>query len=130
MLPQCCVRSVSVRKHMVLRDGTCQCPIDIDLIPYGLACRGVYQWMGRDTGPWTSPTDPAIVDPVIIMATKLDIEGGFSPQPFIAYGALYAAPMRNDNMVVGRRDYTYAVSASLQVSMHRSKFDLSSHVSK
>jgi hypothetical protein len=36
------------------------------------------------------------------------MEGSFKEQPFIAYGTLFAAPLRDDSLVVGRRDYTYA----------------------
>lgn len=66
--------------------------------------------MDRATGPWTSPLPPAVVNPVITMYTKFEMEGNFKAQPFIAYGALFAAPTRDDQLVTSRRDYTYAVS--------------------
>lgn len=44
------------------------------------------------------------------MLTKFEMEGNLLPQPFIAYGALFAAPARDDSLVASRRDYTYAVS--------------------
>lgn len=72
--------------------------------------------MSRATGPWTSPLPPAVVDPVITMLTKFELEGNFQNQPFIAYGALFAAPARDDSLVASRRDYTYAVSPSIQIS--------------
>lgn len=75
--------------------------------------RGKFQWMNRATGPWTSPLPPAVVDPVITMYTKFEMEGNFQPQPFIAYGALFAAPARDDSLCSSRRDYTYAVSPAL-----------------
>lgn len=70
--------------------------------------RGKFQWMSRATGPWTSPLPPAVVNPVITMLTKFELEGNFQNQPFIAYGALFAAPARDDSLVASRRDYTYA----------------------
>lgn len=75
--------------------------------------------MSRTTGPWTSPLAPAIANPVITMLTKFEMEGNFQPQPFIAYGALFAAPARDDSLVVSRRDYTYAVSSVSQKPSHR-----------
>ena len=72
--------------------------------------------MSRATGPWTSPLPPAVVDPVITMLTKFELEGNFQNQPFIAYGALFAAPARDDSLVASRRDYTYAVSSSIEIS--------------
>jgi len=41
-------------------------------------------------------------------AAKLDMEGSFRPQKFIPYGALYGAPLLDDSIVVGRKDYSYA----------------------
>lgn len=70
--------------------------------------RGKFQWMSRQTGVWTSPLPPAEVNPVITMYTKFEMEGNYKPQPFIAYGALFAAPARDDSLVASRRDYTYA----------------------
>lgn len=34
--------------------------------------------------------------------------GSFRPQKFIPYGALYGAPLLDDSIVVGRKDYSYA----------------------
>lgn len=70
--------------------------------------RGKYQWMDRATGPWTSPLPPAVVNPVITMYTKFEMEGNYKNQPFVAYGTLFAAPSRDDGLVASRRDYTYA----------------------
>jgi hypothetical protein len=70
--------------------------------------RGKFQWMDRQTGPWTSPLPPAVVNPVVTMYTKFEMEGNYKEQPFIAYGALFAAPARDDSLVSSRRDYTYA----------------------
>jgi hypothetical protein len=70
--------------------------------------RGQMVWLGQDAGPWTilksgySATNPAIVE-----AAKLDFEGSFSPQRFILYGAMLGAPLMDDSLVVGRKDYTY-----------------------
>ena len=73
--------------------------------------------MNRATGPWTSPLPPADVNPVLTMYTKFEMEGQFKPQPFIAYGALFAAPTRDDALVSSRRDYTYAVSSRAFISL-------------
>lgn len=34
--------------------------------------------------------------------------GSFRPQRFTPYGALYGAPLPDDNVVVGRKDFSYA----------------------
>ena len=81
------------------------------LIITQMSCRGKFQWTSRSTGPWTSPLPPAVVNPVITMLTKFEMEGNFQPQQFTAYGALFAAPARDDSLVASRRDYTYAVSS-------------------
>ena len=67
--------------------------------------RGRSQWMGEDRGPWTVDGGK----PVIVELAKLDIEGSRTHQRFIAYGALFAAPLRDDSLVVGRKDFTKAV---------------------
>ena len=41
------------------------------------------------------------------------MEGSFSPQRFIAYGALVPAPLNDDGRVTGRKDYTYTVRSSI-----------------
>lgn len=82
-------------------------------------CRDKYQWMDRATGPWTSPLPPAVVNPVITSYTKFEMEGNFKNQPFIAYGALFAAPARDDSLCPSRRDYTYAVSHFAAFSRRR-----------
>ncbi|KAK9789217.1 hypothetical protein WJX73_008956 [Symbiochloris irregularis] len=66
--------------------------------------RGQSVWMGKDRGPWT--VDGPAGD-IIVQASKLDMEGSFSPQRFIAYGALVGAPLFDDGRVYGRKDYTY-----------------------
>jgi hypothetical protein len=38
--------------------------------------------------------------------------GSRTPQRFIAYGALYGAPLGDDNLPVSRKDYTYAESTT------------------
>lgn len=48
-----------------------------------------------------------------VQASKFDMEGSFSPQRFIAYGALAAAPLFDDGRVYGRKDYTYMACARL-----------------
>ena len=35
-------------------------------------------------------------------------QGSYNPQKFIAYGALYGAPLPDDSLVFGRYDFTYA----------------------
>jgi hypothetical protein len=44
------------------------------------------------------------------MHSGFEMRGNFKEQPFIAYGALFGAPSRLDQLVPTRRDYTYAVS--------------------
>jgi len=44
------------------------------------------------------------------MYSGFEMRGNFKEQPFIAYGALFGAPTRLDELVPSRRDYTYAVS--------------------
>jgi hypothetical protein len=44
------------------------------------------------------------------MQSGFEMRGNFKEQPFIAYGALFGAPTRHDELVPSRRDYTYAVS--------------------
>lgn len=34
--------------------------------------------------------------------------GSRTPQKFIPYGALYGAPLQDDNLIVTRKDFTYA----------------------
>lgn len=36
------------------------------------------------------------------------VTGSRKPQRFIPYGALYGAPLQDDSIVVGRKDFTYA----------------------
>jgi hypothetical protein len=66
--------------------------------------RGQYQVMSPVIGPWTVSKTAR---PVVVQAAKLDIEGSRNPQRFIAYGALYGAPLQDDSIVSGRKDYTY-----------------------
>lgn len=40
-------------------------------------------------------------------AAKFDFEGSRTPQRFVPYGALYGAPLQDDSIVVGRKDFTY-----------------------
>lgn len=47
-------------------------------------------------------------------------EGSKTPQRFIAYGALYGAPLGDDNLPVSRKDYTYAESTTGQTLAHLS----------
>ena len=55
----------------------------------------------------------ALEQKVTVQASKFDMEGSFSPQRFIAYGALAAAPLFDDGRVYGRKDYTYMACARL-----------------
>jgi hypothetical protein len=45
---------------------------------------------------------------LFVEAAKFDMEGSFRPQRFTPYGALYGAPLGDDSIVVGRKDYSYA----------------------
>ncbi len=85
----------------------------LDLNNSLLCDRGKFQWLGRQTGFWTSPADPAVVNPFLIMYSGFEMRGNFKEQTFTAYGALFGAPNRVDQLVSSRRDYTYAVSSYL-----------------
>jgi hypothetical protein len=45
--------------------------------------------------------------------------GSKTPQRFIAYGALYGAPLGDDNLPVSRKDYTYAESTTGEIDSPR-----------
>lgn len=45
--------------------------------------------------------------------------GSKTPQRFIAYGALYGAPLGDDNLPVSRKDYTYAESTTGEIDPSR-----------
>mmetsp|Transcript_6836 Transcript_6836/g.19716 ORF Transcript_6836/g.19716 Transcript_6836/m.19716 type:complete len:804 (+) Transcript_6836:5446-7857(+) len=52
-----------------------------------------------------------------LQASKLEMEGSKLPQKFIAYGALYGAPLKNDGLpAFTRKDYTYAESTTDGIS--------------
>ncbi|KAK9828596.1 hypothetical protein WJX72_000945 [[Myrmecia] bisecta] len=67
--------------------------------------RGKNVWLGLDRGPWTVKKNEV---PVIVEASKLDTEGSYYPNKFTVYGYLFAAPLEDDSLIVGRKDYTYA----------------------
>lgn len=70
--------------------------------------RGEYMWMGQDRGPWTIGVDYSATNPAIIPASKAEMEGNHRPNTFIAYGALFGAPLADDGLITTRRDYTYS----------------------
>jgi hypothetical protein len=65
--------------------------------------RGVKVYAGLSS----QKTDNRIERRTFVWAAKFDMEGSFSPQRFTPYGALYGAPLQDDGVVWGRKDYSY-----------------------
>lgn len=53
-------------------------------------------------------TDGSIQRRYFVEAAKFDMEGSKIQQRFVPYGAMFGAPLGDDNLVVGRKDFSYA----------------------
>lgn len=84
----------------IWQKSTYNSPINWDL-------RGQKLWMGLDQGPRTLKLDFGPEFPNIVDMSKAEMEANVRPQQFIAYGALFGAPMGDDALMTNRRDFTY-----------------------